>query len=222
MRSRAGFTLIELLVVVAIIAVLVGLLLPSLSTARAAARGVACLANARQISQAGFAYAMDYNVYVGFRAGTDRKQLLHPYTASGKSNADTGDRQIWHCPEVKDEAVEAAFGFNTNMNWVPLSRIKRPSDTIALCDAGINDAMQPTLATHAFPPSKTTFGGIGRPNPRHLGRENPGVSIGFIDGHGEWAVMAPPFYPGLPGEWFGNDVTDPDNSNYKDQLWDIY
>ena len=58
-RRQTGFTLIELLVVVAIIAVLISILLPSLQAAREQGKTTVCLANLRTFAQAANAYLMD-------------------------------------------------------------------------------------------------------------------------------------------------------------------
>ena len=57
-RVRA-FTLIELLVVVAIIALLISILLPSLKEAREQGKRALCLANMRSIGQASHAYSTE-------------------------------------------------------------------------------------------------------------------------------------------------------------------
>src|ERR1035437_8120747 len=57
MKARKAFTLIELLVVVAIIALLIALILPSLGRAREQAKLVECGTNLKSISNAISAYA---------------------------------------------------------------------------------------------------------------------------------------------------------------------
>ncbi len=60
-RRASAFTLIELLVVIAIIALLMSILLPSLSRAREAAKTTTCLAHQRQIGVAARMYMDDHN-----------------------------------------------------------------------------------------------------------------------------------------------------------------
>ncbi len=67
--ARAGFTLIELLVVIAIIAVLAGLLLPSLAAAKAKGRSIACLSNERQIGLACLLYTGDASERLPYNLG---------------------------------------------------------------------------------------------------------------------------------------------------------
>ena len=58
-HHRIGFTLIELLVVISIIALLIALLLPTLSQARATAWHTVCLSNQRQLALATLVYVED-------------------------------------------------------------------------------------------------------------------------------------------------------------------
>src|SRR5690349_478605 len=55
--ARRAFTLVELLVVVGLIAVLIALLLPAVSSAREQARRARCLSNLHQIANGLVAYA---------------------------------------------------------------------------------------------------------------------------------------------------------------------
>ena len=64
MLRRSGFTLIELLVVIAIIALLVSLLVPTLTMAREQARRSVCLLNTRNTVQGCLIYAADWQDYL--------------------------------------------------------------------------------------------------------------------------------------------------------------
>lgn len=74
-RTQSGFTLIELLVVVAIIAALVGLLLPAIGSMREAARGAECLSRLRQL-------AAGWHIY-----GHDNSEVMLPGRFANQRNA---------------------------------------------------------------------------------------------------------------------------------------
>ncbi len=102
-RKGGAFTLVELLVVVTIIALLVGVLIPSLSAARSLARAAICAGNLHQI------YAAFRAAEAGQQAADGRASAL-PYPPADKwpgVPANVCDTQeIYICPE--EEATSDA------------------------------------------------------------------------------------------------------------------
>ncbi|MEK6643651.1 MAG: prepilin-type N-terminal cleavage/methylation domain-containing protein [Planctomycetota bacterium] len=76
--ARTGFTLIELLVVISIIALLISLLLPALSSARRTGQRVACMATLRNVAVGVQNYATDNDDAILGGPGTSGLALVKP------------------------------------------------------------------------------------------------------------------------------------------------
>lgn len=115
--KRGGFTLIELLIVIAIIAVLIGMLLPALRGAREAGRAVVCLSNQRQIGTALAGYAIAYEDWTPREAGTSD-----------------------HDPVRSGPVVPAVKGSVYNLTWAfSLRPMIDARTTASVADGGLKD-----------------------------------------------------------------------------------
>lgn len=123
-RTHSAFTLVELLVVIAIIAVLAGLLLPALSTARGAAREARCKSNLHQLSLGLHLYVDDFHKYPSSFEGTDawRTKLIPYVSGSNQSLTNTGSLEVFYCSEKNLAELTAStpmgrratYGYNSD------------------------------------------------------------------------------------------------------------
>jgi prepilin-type N-terminal cleavage/methylation domain-containing protein/prepilin-type processing-associated H-X9-DG protein len=123
MSKARAFTLVELLVVIGIVALLVAMLMPALSKARASAVSVQCQSNLRQLFLAQNFYADDHGgqftpvqYVVHPLLPPDWMELLTQYIGNP---ADA--RGVFHCPAVDViEERQRTYGLNSHLmmpNW---------------------------------------------------------------------------------------------------------
>lgn len=151
----AGFTLIELLVVIAIIAMLIGILLPSLGAARRAGQGAVTMSNMRQIVMAATMYG-DANKErypatmspppggipetINFWDVQGYQNALNQYIGGMQGGVDASGnerskRNVWYDPADPDRLVPAMWGSFSDNGLVTgagarFQDIGRPGNTI--------------------------------------------------------------------------------------------
>ena len=138
MARRNAFSLVELVVVVGIVAVLVALLMPALSRARAEANRVACMSNLRQLLQAQLMYVAESRGHLTYpnwghdRASADtvwpvgwlyaQGQLSDPPAPSdvkgGALFRYLGDARVYRCPLHPADAVSSSTGTDRLTSYI--------------------------------------------------------------------------------------------------------
>ncbi len=130
-----AFTLIELLVAIAVIAIMVGLLLPGLARSKATAQRVACLGNLRQMGIAARSYAADHDDFyptayynavekgVNIAYGWDLTAISEnpPRVEPGLLWEGQGAERVQQCPSFAGKAnwiADQVTGYNYNTSYI--------------------------------------------------------------------------------------------------------
>ena len=208
---RHAFTLVELLVVIGIIALLIGVLLPTLSRARATAKRLACLSNLRQMAVEAQQYvnenqghypssqfmSADLNTFYCWDLTTLYASGT-PQVVPGLLWRSTDPMRIQQCPSFEgasNSVSDPYTGYNYNTSFIghgqgesietPVKAVavRRPSQTALFGDGQFADGADKFMRAPFPNPGDATFSGrwSGTQGFRHLGKTN----VAFCDGHAE-------------------------------------
>lgn len=209
MRSRA-FTLIELLATIAIVGVLAGILIPTVSSMRTGARTARCVSNLRQLAQAGQLWMADnkghmpdanlwqatsdvYSLrpYLGISSLGDEKQLgvftcpeayaRHPDPVGGLTdNLRTYSINLYAC-RTQNGAVSSDVASNAGL----LSALPRPAQTSFFMDGDLQSA-HTSVRRYVHTGMAAPGNGWTPERPYGLLAVHRGsLNVAFVDGHVE-------------------------------------
>jgi prepilin-type N-terminal cleavage/methylation domain-containing protein/prepilin-type processing-associated H-X9-DG protein len=207
-RRLLGFTLIELLFVLAIISILAGLLLPSVSRSKSAARSASCKSNLRQI---GVGLSL-YTGEAGFYPSNPFYTLLRPYlraTNLFQCPDCWGPSAHYQTPKRRMRRLEIGYGYNVygtakdpgdrlgladfdhayGVVTASEAIVKVPSDMIAVADANLmkvwRDGAPEEYGIVWWDHLRSFGGGTGDVGRFELRRHSARFNVGFCDGHVE-------------------------------------
>lgn len=206
MKQRKRFTLIELLIVIAILAILAGLLLPALNSARKTARSTACKNNLKQLGLAFFQYEQESG---RLPAGNDQANgypanqqnwmgklwaaKLIPVEQESSGGANFGNAKLLRCmdPQISYAMIsslsklEGISGGDQYQNfadhYVNLARITQPSIRYLIVESNWGRPVVPSGDRHYY----QVHGPGGSTELRSGGVWLPGgnCNVEFLDGH---------------------------------------
>lgn len=124
-RRSAGFTLVELLVVVSIIALLMAILLPSLSKSRKQARAAVCGSHLHQLGIAAQMYLTENGCYPPHKDSTLSNAVRWPTMLAAYVRSE----EFLICPSVSDWKVGRNNAYGYNYKYLGCMRTNRFSPT---------------------------------------------------------------------------------------------
>jgi prepilin-type N-terminal cleavage/methylation domain-containing protein/prepilin-type processing-associated H-X9-DG protein len=190
-----AFTLIELLVVIAIIAVLAGLLLPTLSRAKQQACATACLSHLKQIGVAGVMYADDHDDALprSSHEGQSWVGTLQPYV---------GGTNLWRCPRDPNGTRRYSFALNdfltppspfapNKTDYARMVSVPAPTETMLMAECA--DRYSNSDHFHFAYPDEGGFGPAAFRESVAVHRHLAAANYLFVDSHVErikWSVLS--------------------------------
>lgn len=198
MMKKIKFTLVELLIVVSIIAILAGLLLPALNSARKKARSISCLNNIRECMRSQIMYSGDYAGFFMVHSGweswsktfADRLNYNLPTKMSSCPAFKRGDLAWqsygmpflysgkplnWYQNNIPEQGDYYVVAGDT-LKFINAVKLKSPSITVMMGDTRSIVTWLSAGGWYYWMPADIGEGGLGL---------NHGLfcNIGFGDGH---------------------------------------
>ncbi len=235
--QRVGFTLIELLVVVAIIALLIAILLPSLSKAREQGKSAKCLSNMRSLMAAALMYYDEEKTFPsaglahGGSGGEEEKAWINQLAAQYGRDVDiarcpSDGSQHWNAPLPGTTQLRRTSFASNGYTVFPivhpetgtprdpfdrLDRIRHPARTVFWVE--LVEEGQFAGADHVHPENWWARGRDGAAEEMQIDQHLEKSNYAMIDGHAELLRFEKTFEVdpsgGLPPKYLVN-LYDPD------------